>query len=131
MTIEDVLALYRLPEPELVPGPLSAEHRAILEGESIDRREFSFNFANGDFSKAFACQAESGSLHKSADFIEADEILRDFQNHHDKKSLAEQLAPLIARACEKLSQEHGELLRKALAAFDLSIVTYFLGKAFA
>jgi hypothetical protein len=131
MDIEDILQLYRTADPPPVPGQLSAEHRAILEGESIDRKEFDFHIANGDFSKAFACQAESGSLHKSADFIEADEILRDFQNHHDKKSLAEQLAPLIARACEKLSREHGELLRKALAAFDLSIVTYFLGKAFA
>jgi hypothetical protein len=131
MTIEDVLALYRLPEPELVPGLLSAEHRAILEGASIDRREFSFNFANGDFSKAFASQAESAPLHKSADFIEADALLREFKETHDRKTLSEQLRPLVERAVSKLSEENAELLRKAWRALDLSVLSFLLSKAFA
>jgi hypothetical protein len=130
-SIEDVLALYRSPEPELVPGQLTPEFQAILEQGCVDRREFDFNLANGDFAKAFESQAESTSLHKSADFVEADEVLRDFQTHHDKRTLAEQLAPLVEKACLRLSKEHGELLRKAHAVLDLSVLSFLLGKAFA
>lgn len=118
----------------VVAGPLSPEFKTILSEEpAIDRREFDFNFANGDFAKAFASQASS-PLRKRKDaeaFEKADGILRDFQNNHDKKSLSEQLAPLCERACEKLSKENADRLRRALAALDLSIVTFFLGEAFA
>jgi hypothetical protein len=115
-SIEDVLALYRSPEPELVPGQLTPEFQAILEQGCVDRREFDFNLANGDFAK---------------DFVEADEVLRDFQTQHDKRTLAEQLAPLVEKACLRLSKEHGELLRKAHAVLDLSVLSFLLGKAFA
>jgi hypothetical protein len=108
-----------------------------LVGEPVQEldptREFYFNLACGDIKAAFA-PSGANLLHKrksAEDFAKADQVLRRFQEDHDRKSLAEQLAPLVARACEKLSQEHGELLRQALAAFDLSIVTFFLGEAFA
>jgi hypothetical protein len=133
-SIEDVLARYRLPAEPLVPGALTPEFKSILEGASVDRREFDFHTANGDFAKAFAFQAESAPLHKrksEEDFEKADEVLRAFKNDHDKKSLSEQLAPLVTRACTVLSAEDGELLRKAWAALDLSILSFFLSRAFA
>jgi hypothetical protein len=115
---------------------LSAEARAILANSAPEldpTREFYFNMACGDFGKAFAAP-RSSALRKRKDaeaFEKADGILRDFQNNHDKKSLSEQLAPLCERACEKLSKENADRLRRALAALDLSIVTFFLGEAFA
>jgi hypothetical protein len=115
-------------------GPLSDEHRKILsEPDAIDRREFDDAMRFGEFSKAFAVTESSSPLHKakSRDFQEADAVLREFTTHHDKKTLHEQLAPLVDRACAKLSKEHGELLRKAHAALDLSILSFFLGRAFA
>jgi hypothetical protein len=129
-SIEDILKLYRPADPELVQGPLAPEFKSILEGESVDRKEFDFHIANGDFAKAFESQAESASLHKSADFQEADAVLREFHETHDKRTLSEQLRPLITRAVSKLSEENAERLEKAWRALDLSIISFLLGKAF-
>ena len=118
--------------PTVTAGPLTPEFKKILSEEpGVDRREFDFNFANGDFAKAFASQAESAPLHKSADFAKADALLREFRETHDKLSLREQLEPLVAKACGKLSAEDGSLLRRALNALDLAVLSFFLGKAFA
>jgi hypothetical protein len=119
-------------------GPLSEAHKAILsEPQTLDRREFDLCVQSGQglrvaFEKAAAVSGNS-SLRKakSTDFLEADTVLREFQETHDKKTLHEQLAPLVERACAKLSKENGELLRKAHAVLDLSILTYYLGRAFA
>jgi len=61
-SIEDVLSLYRPNEPGPVPGQLSAEHRAILEGEGIDRREFDYLIASGQGMGAAFKACASGSL---------------------------------------------------------------------
>jgi|HubBroStandDraft_4_1064222.scaffolds.fasta_scaffold104914_1 hypothetical protein len=125
------------PEPVsvLVAGTLSEEHAAILhQPDTLDRREFNLAFESGEgLAAAFLRAASSATspLYKSADFEQADAVLRDFRKNHDKKTLSEQLGPLVEKACAKLSTEHGELLRKAHAVLDLSVLSYFLGQAFA
>ena len=123
----------------VIAGPLTPEFKAILEAPSpVDRREMDYFAQSGlgiaEYFKAAGAAAAplaSSPLHKSADFEEADAVLRDFQRNHDKKSLSEQLAPLVERACAKLSQENAELLRKAHAVLDISVISFFLGRAFA
>lgn len=112
---------------------LSVEARAILENSAPEldpRREFNFLMDSGQIEKAFAASGSS-PLHKSADFQKADAVLREFRETHDKLNLREQLEPLVAKAVTKLSQEDGSLLRRALNALDLAVLSFFLGKAFA
>jgi hypothetical protein len=113
---------------------LSDEHRAILEAPTgLDRREFDYFVLSGQgMATAFKAAEVSGnsSLYKSKDFKEADAVLREFHESHDKKSLSEQLEPLVRRAVSELSEDNAQLLRQAWRTLDLSVLSFLLGKAF-
>lgn len=131
--VQDLAERMGITSAPIAPGELSPEFRAILEKQDgVDFEKFHFAVRSGQgMGKAYEIAEPSSPLHKSADFQEADAVLRSFHETHDKKTLHEQLAPLVERACAKLSKENGELLRKAHAVLDLSILTYYLGRAFA